>query len=139
MNCPDCGGPMWDNRAKKASGVYKPTSPDYSCKDRDGCGKGVWLEPKSEPKAKAKSTAAGPGMPSEASEVAHRIPEPKTPATEVGRDTQLLTLYDHCFAHVLKLANQQNALVGTDGINLTSEDVMQGTATLYIARSRLIA
>ena len=43
MNCPDCNGPMWDNRETKR----KPTQPDYKCKDKDGCGKGVWLEKKS--------------------------------------------------------------------------------------------
>ncbi len=44
MQCPDCGGAMWDNRSKKASGEFKPTSPDHACKDKANCGKGVWLE-----------------------------------------------------------------------------------------------
>lgn len=35
---------MWDNRAKKASGQYKANRADFSCKDKDGCGKGVWLK-----------------------------------------------------------------------------------------------
>lgn len=38
MICPDCGGPMWDNRQTKKN----PKQPDYKCKDKDGCGKGVW-------------------------------------------------------------------------------------------------
>lgn len=42
MQCPDCNGPMWDNRETKR----KPTQPDYKCKDKDGCGKGVWLDGK---------------------------------------------------------------------------------------------
>ena len=36
-DCPDCGGPMWDNRTTK-----KGKQPDYKCKDR-GCNKAVWL------------------------------------------------------------------------------------------------
>lgn len=37
-NCPDCEGPMWDNRATK-----KGRQPDYKCKDKN-CNKAVWLE-----------------------------------------------------------------------------------------------
>ena len=33
--CPTCEGAMWDNRDKKASGEYKPKSPDFTCKDKD--------------------------------------------------------------------------------------------------------
>lgn len=40
--CPDCGGQIWDNRAKKASGQFSPKSPNFSCKDKDGCGWGDW-------------------------------------------------------------------------------------------------
>ena len=36
-SCPDCNGPMWDNRSTK-----KGNQPDFKCKDRQ-CGKGVWL------------------------------------------------------------------------------------------------
>lgn len=35
--CPECSGPMWDNRTTK-----KGNQPDFKCKDR-GCNKGVWL------------------------------------------------------------------------------------------------
>lgn len=38
-NCPDCGGAMWDNRETK-----KGRQPDFKCKDKDNCGKAVWLE-----------------------------------------------------------------------------------------------
>ncbi len=40
MQCPDCGGAMWDNRETK-----KGKQPDYKCKNRD-CSKAVWLEKK---------------------------------------------------------------------------------------------
>ena len=44
--CPDCNGGMWDNRGDKASGKAKPNYPDFKCKDKDGCGKAVWLQKK---------------------------------------------------------------------------------------------
>jgi hypothetical protein len=34
MNCPNCGKEMYDNRQKKASGEYKATYPDFTCKDK---------------------------------------------------------------------------------------------------------
>lgn len=42
--CPACGGEMWDNRAKKASGQFKANSPDFACKDRESCNTAVWVE-----------------------------------------------------------------------------------------------
>ncbi len=41
QECPDCGGEMWDNRPKKASGQFKPTAPDFKCKD-ESCGGVIW-------------------------------------------------------------------------------------------------
>jgi hypothetical protein len=43
MNCPKCGGEVWDNREKKASGKFSAKSPDFSCKDKD-CGWVKWPE-----------------------------------------------------------------------------------------------
>ncbi len=43
--CPDCGGQMWDNRAKKASGEYQQNRPDFSCKKQGGdanCRGAIW-------------------------------------------------------------------------------------------------
>ena len=42
--CPSCAGALYDNRAKKASGEFSPKSPDYACKDKDGCGWALWLD-----------------------------------------------------------------------------------------------
>lgn len=39
--CPDCGGPVWDNRKTK-----KGRQPDFKCKDRS-CDKAVWLNSES--------------------------------------------------------------------------------------------
>lgn len=42
--CPFCGSVMWDNRAKKASGEWKPNGPDFSCRRKkdDGCQGVIW-------------------------------------------------------------------------------------------------
>jgi hypothetical protein len=47
--CPTCGGLMWDNREKKASGEYKPKSPDFTCRNKecknaDGFRSGSWVK-----------------------------------------------------------------------------------------------
>lgn len=43
--CPSCGtSEVWDNRAKKEAGKFKATSPDYTCKDKEGCGWTLWLD-----------------------------------------------------------------------------------------------
>lgn len=47
MECPDCGGAMYDNRETKRS----PKQPDYKCKDKEGCGKAVWIKKKGEASA----------------------------------------------------------------------------------------
>src|SRR2546430_8043270 len=42
MQCPKCkNAEMWDNRPKKASGDFKPSSPDFKCKDSE-CGHVIW-------------------------------------------------------------------------------------------------
>jgi len=40
-DCPNCSSEMWDNRPKKQSGEFKPTSPDFKCKNKE-CGHVVW-------------------------------------------------------------------------------------------------
>lgn len=32
--CPDCGGPIWDNRSDKAAGKFGPKYPDFKCRDK---------------------------------------------------------------------------------------------------------
>jgi predicted lactoylglutathione lyase len=54
MNCPNCGGAMWDNRANKRN----PKAPDYKCKnqnclDERGQVTAVWI-----PKAQQQPVAA---------------------------------------------------------------------------------
>lgn len=44
--CPGCGGAMYDNRQKKADGSYTSKRADFSCMDKKGCDKGLWIEAK---------------------------------------------------------------------------------------------
>ena len=41
--CPECGGEVYDNRAKKASGEMKSNAPWFACKSED-CGWRKWPE-----------------------------------------------------------------------------------------------
>ena len=59
MNCPMCQSPMWDNKEKKASGEFKATSPDFSCKNKD-CHHGIWPE---KPKEKQTERKPAPNKP----------------------------------------------------------------------------
>ena len=40
IDCPKCGGPMWDNRKDKKN----PKGPDLKCRDKDGCDHAIWLK-----------------------------------------------------------------------------------------------
>ena len=40
--CKKCGGGMWDNRAKKASGEISAKSPDFKCRDKENCDYVIW-------------------------------------------------------------------------------------------------
>ena len=42
QRCPKCGGPVWDNRPKKAENSTRSKWPDFSCRDKAGCQWAVW-------------------------------------------------------------------------------------------------
>ncbi len=42
QHCPKCGGPVWDNRPKKAEDSTRSKWPDFSCRDKTGCQWAVW-------------------------------------------------------------------------------------------------
>lgn len=54
--CPRCGGDLYDNRSKKASGQFKGKSPDFACKEKQDCGWAGWL-----PRDKANGNGASGG------------------------------------------------------------------------------
>lgn len=113
MICPDCGSDCYDNRPKKESGKYKANAPDYACKDKDGCGKRIWLEKKSAGGSRGGSTGASRGP---------ALPFP-----------QLCNRYDKCVAHIVKLTAP--ALV-KQGYTVTTSDVAAMAATLYIQANK---
>lgn len=84
--CAKCGNACWDNRAKKASGDFKPTSPDFSCKDK-GCGWAFWLTPKG---------AAGTGP--------RTTPAPVQQESGVWHDAK--RLYQTCFDNAVAWTQQ---------------------------------
>lgn len=55
--CPKCGGDMWDNIDTKKN----PKAPDYACKDKQGCGAGIWLTDTQKNAARAQQAPAGGG------------------------------------------------------------------------------
>ena len=59
--CPVCGGKMWDNRPKKASGAMNAKAPDFKCKDKTGCEGVIW--PPRSGGAKPRVQAASPPPP----------------------------------------------------------------------------
>jgi hypothetical protein len=59
--CPICGGAMWDNRPKKASGVMNAKAPDFKCKDKGSCEGVIW--PPRSGGAKPRVQAASPPPP----------------------------------------------------------------------------
>jgi len=54
MTCPKCDGPVYDNRADKASGKRNAKGPDLKCKDKD-CGWAQWPEKGARPPAALKN------------------------------------------------------------------------------------
>lgn len=109
MNCPDCGGQMWDNRPKKANGTYKATRSDFSCKDKDGCGKGVWLDGKKN---------GGPPIASNGN------------ARQTGNQRALGPVYNEC------LTFAKAAIEHHFGKDVATADIIAGTATLFIQATK---
>lgn len=66
--CPKCGGKVFDNRDKKASGEFKSTSPDWTCADKE-CKTGKYRTGGWATEA-VKGESAGPGLDTD-------IPEPE--------------------------------------------------------------
>jgi hypothetical protein len=59
--CPICGGAMWDNRPKKASGAMNVKAPDFKCRDKASCEGVIW--PPRSGGAKPRVQAASPPPP----------------------------------------------------------------------------
>lgn len=114
MNCPKCGGPMWDNTVPGAK--KSPKSPDYKCKDKE-CAEAVWLD---------KKTAKKP---------APDTPAPTAPVAngalswpQIQRDYAVAA---YTAAHALARA------LGCAITDLDQQAVQAGAATLLIQLERM--
>lgn len=110
MDCPKCGGPVWDNGPSKAQGKVKPNAPDFACKDKEGCGWKQWPEK----------------------------PAKARPAPHVERGPKwtwgtLALTYRRClyFAEKALIESAKRTKIG-----FTTADICAATATLFIAASR---
>jgi len=118
MVCPKCQGEVFDNRSKKAAGVYKPNAPDFACANKDACGWKSWPE-----KRKASPVAT----------TAPSAPPPQPQAHANGRDAALGELYWRCFDEVL-----QGLKTRTLSPGFRDEQIAACVATLFIARSKIL-
>lgn len=112
MDCPVCGGPMWSNAEKKASGEFKPNAADFVCKDKS-CKKAVWLE-KDGPK---QTKASKPQAQHEAS--AYTLP-------------QLSQLYDYCVCKAIGIVDKRMS----PQAEKRPEDYLSAAATLFIGAQK---
>lgn len=107
MDCPDCGGPMWDNRDNKRN----PKQPDFKCKDKDGCGKGVWV--------KGKGGGSGNGNRGQGA----------ANAAGPRNSRPLVPLYGECLGYAVRAVKHHLPTA-------TTADILAGAATLFIAATR---
>jgi len=118
MQCPKCGGDVWDNRSKKLAGGMKPNAPDFSCKNKESCGWVQWP-----PKTKASP------VPVAAPEPVLGQPSPVLAPSGaiVGKQAALVGLYWECFDEVLAGVARRKL---TDMFK--PEHLAAMTSTLYI-------
>lgn len=107
MQCPDCGGAMWDNRLTKK----KPTQPDYKCKNK-ACDKAVWLKTQAENATASNGTGNG------------------TQSAAAPRGRALGPLYVECLDFAKK------AIPHYLGTGYSSADIIAAAATLFIQATR---
>lgn len=106
MNCPNCGGPIWDNAEKVAQGWNGPLR---KCRDQE-CGWIVW--PPKQKKQPVKALANGR--------------EPWTWA-------QLSITYQRSLVIAQK---QVTAMATAHKLPVTVDNILAATATVFIAASR---
>lgn len=130
--CPKCGGPLEDQRPKA-----KPTQPDFKCANpgcvnEKGYRTGVWLDklPRRPQTGYAREQAPKQALTERPAQLAA---DPPMPWEAIPKDEALVKLYWACFDEVLA-GLKSRAL--KDGFH--DEQVAAMTATLYIARSKLL-
>ena len=119
--CPECGGDVYDNREKKASGQYKANGPDFACKDKDGCAWKGWP-----PRQKGQGKGQGGG--------GRPAPPQRTPAEErkrlVERRSRVREAYKDCVRFVL---DEIGPLLSARSMSLLPETVQSMAFTVFKA------
>lgn len=82
MQCPKCGGAMWDNTNSKKN----PRSPDFKCKDKN-CGEGVWLRD-----GQIRQTTTPTDGPTPTPGLAGLTPQQQANARQMVRSTYMTTM-----------------------------------------------
>lgn len=113
MDCPNCGGPAYDNREKVANGWRGPIA---KCKDQDGCGWTKWP-----PRNKGRQGGAGNGNRGHGASGSGAGPRQSRPLTP---------LYVAC------LQDAKGAVTHVLGKDAAPELIVNAAATLFIAASR---
>lgn len=122
MQCVKCGGEVWDNRQKKLNGEMKPNAPDFSCKDKQGCGWVQWPPKKGASPLSTPTTQVPPSTPQPGS----------APASPSSRDTLLVELYLDSLDRVMAKLQREKLVELFRG-----EAIAAMAATLFIARSKI--
>lgn len=113
--CPKCGGDMWDNIDTKKN----PKAPDYACKDKQGCGAGIWLTDTQKNAARAQQAPAaggGGGAP--------------RPMGNIILDTMMYRCLQSAYAMLDK--NVKDGKISS----YTCENSLNLATTLFISRTR---
>lgn len=131
MNCPQCQGPMLDQRATKQGKQPDYTCANPGCLNDKGYRTGVWL--KRGPQATAAPRPAPAPQPLTERPAALQVPDAPLPWEATPKDEQLVKLYWTCFDTILAGLKSRKLVELVKG-----EDVAAMTATLYIARSKLL-
>jgi hypothetical protein len=132
MECPNCGGEMWDNRAKKRAGEFKPSAPDFKCKDKN-CDGVVWPEKKKGGKARPEPQEY---MEGEYPGDDHRDPTPPPQAPPPRQNTEearklFLERHKRCFQYVMETyvplaMKQPELMIDLNGVAALTEQIMRG-------------
>jgi len=113
MQCPKCGGEMWDNRQKKADGTFKANAPDYKCK-LDSCAEVVWPD-------KDEQGAGPPPM---------REQPPVEDEQDAPAEHFTVSKFKHCIVDATMLAEWAKK----HGLNVSDVEIAKWATTLFINR-----
>ena len=113
MQCPKCGGAMWDNRETKKN----PRQPDFKCKNR-ACDEAVWLD-----KGQIKQSTKPTDGPTPTPGLAGLTPQQQANARQTVRGTYMTTM--------AYMAGAMAKVAKDSGIPLDMAAVQAATFSVY--------